>query len=65
MSPSPGPTVEADNGEEILFVCPVAGCGRRLIVKRSGDLIVLVQGDFFAFHVGGTAGLAISASITP
>jgi len=57
-------TLHADNGEELLFVCPHEGCGRRLVLKRSGGLVVLDQGDFFALHSGGTEGLGISAGIS-
>jgi hypothetical protein len=28
--------LDADNGEELLFICPHEGCGRRLVLKRSG-----------------------------
>ncbi|MGH3825503.1 MAG: hypothetical protein ACRDRA_22095 [Pseudonocardiaceae bacterium] len=55
--------IETDNGEDVLFVCPVDGCGRRLVLKRSHGLVVLDRGDFFAYHVGGTAGLEISSGI--
>lgn len=56
-------TIEADNGADVLFVCPVDSCGRRLVLKRSGGLVVLDRGDFFAYHAGGTAGLDVGASI--
>jgi ABC-type iron transport system FetAB ATPase subunit len=56
-------TVEADDGMDILFVCPVEGCGRRVVLRRSGDLIVLDKGDFYALHVGGTNGLEISPTV--
>jgi hypothetical protein len=59
----PSPASSGANGEDVLFTCPEAGCGRRLIVKRHGGLIVLDQGDFFARHRGGTEGLEISAGI--
>lgn len=49
--------IEADNGDEVLFVCPDDGCGRRLVIKRSGGMVVIDQGDFYARHVGGTGGL--------
>ncbi|HEX6578814.1 MAG TPA: hypothetical protein VF082_10630 [Jiangellaceae bacterium] len=52
-------TMEADNGHEVLFACSVESCGRRLVVKRSGDLVVLDRGDFFAHHAGGTPGLEL------
>jgi hypothetical protein len=32
----------------------------RVVVRRSGELIVLDKGDFYALHVGGTSGLEIS-----
>lgn len=51
--------VDADNGDEVLFTCPEPDCGRRLIVKRSGGLVVLDRGDFFAMHDGGTEGLEL------
>jgi hypothetical protein len=56
-------TIEADNGADVLFRCPVESCGRRLVVKRSGDLTVLDRGDFFAFHVGGTGGVEIATGL--
>ena len=55
--------VEADNGDEVLLVCPLPECGRRVVIKRSGGLVVLDRGDFFATHSGGTAGLTVSASV--
>jgi hypothetical protein len=64
MNPQHRMILDSDNGEELLFACPHEGCGRRLVLKRSGGLVVLDQGDFFALHSGGTEGLAISAGIT-
>jgi hypothetical protein len=58
-------TMEADNGDDVLFACSIESCGRRLVVKRSGGLVVLERGDFFARHVGGTHGLDISATLGP
>jgi hypothetical protein len=57
--------LESDNGDELLFACPHDGCGRRLVLKRSGGLVVLDQGDFFALHSGGTNGLQVSADLPP
>jgi hypothetical protein len=54
---------EARNDAEILFVCPERGCGRRLVLKRSGGLTVIDQGDFFALHSGGTEGLDLSTEV--
>jgi hypothetical protein len=54
-------SIEQDNGNEVLLVCPVGACGRRLVLSRSGSLTVLSRGDFFASHVAGSAGLTISA----
>ena len=56
-------TMEADDGMDVLFVCPVEGCGRRVVVRRSGELIVLDKGDFYALHIGGTSGLEISPAV--
>ncbi len=55
--------VEADNGQEILFVCPESGCQRRLVLKRSGEMVVIDRGDFYARHVGGTGPISMSAAI--
>ena len=43
---------------------PARGMRSRLVLKRSGGLVVLDQGDFFALHSGGTGGLGISAGIS-
>lgn len=55
--------LESENGQEALYVCPEPACGRRLVLKRSGGLVVLDQGDFYALHTGGTAGLRMSTSL--
>jgi hypothetical protein len=60
MYPTHRMSVQADNGDEILLVCPEPACGRRVVVKRSGGLVVLEQGDFFATHSGGSLGLSIT-----
>lgn len=44
--------LEADNGREQLFVCPVEGCGRR-IVLNDAEMVVIDRGDFNAEHSGG------------
>ncbi len=56
--------VESDNGEEILFVCDEPGCDRRVVLKRSGDLVVIDRGDFFTRHTGGTGPLSVSANLS-
>lgn len=53
--------VEARIRSEMLFVCPEPGCGRRLVVSRTG-LTVLDQGDFYALHSGSTGELAMGSS---
>lgn len=55
---------EADNGDEVVLICPEEACRRRLVVKRSGGLVVLDRGDFFARHIGGTSGLEIAVGTT-
>ena len=64
MYPQHKMILDAHNDEELLFVCPHERCGRRLVLKRSGGLVVLDQGDFFALHSGGTEGLEMSAAIS-
>lgn len=63
MNPTHPMTIEADDSVDVLLVCPVEGCGRRVVVSRLGRLTVLERGDFFAFHVGGTAGLQLSTTV--
>lgn len=63
MNPHHPMTLEAENGAELLFVCHHEGCGRRLVLNRSGGLTILDRGDFFALHRGGTPGLELSAGI--
>lgn len=55
--------IEAQNDAEVMFVCPEDGCGRRLVLKRSGGLTVIDQGDFFALHSGGTEGMELQTSL--
>lgn len=64
MDPTHRMSIEADNGDEILLACPDRACGRRVVVKRSGGLVVLDQGNFYATHYGGSIGLSITG-ITP
>jgi hypothetical protein len=52
--------IAADNGNEVLFVCSMESCGRRLVVKRTGGLVVLDHGDFTANHSGGSVALAVT-----
>lgn len=56
-------TTEADNGDELLLACPVAACGRRVVLRRSGGFLVLDRGDFYATHSGGTIGITVSPGV--
>ena len=56
-------TAEADNGREILFVCDDDSCGRRLVLKRSGEYVVIDAGDPFALHSGSVGSIGHDASI--
>ena len=56
-------TIEDDDGRDVTFYCPEAGCGRRVVFRRSGGMAVLNRGDFFALHSGGTEGLQIGADL--
>lgn len=44
---------EGDNGDEVLYLCPEVGCGRRVVLSRAGRMVVLDQGDFGVSHTGG------------
>ncbi|MEV6303058.1 hypothetical protein AB0M02_26830 [Actinoplanes sp. NPDC051861] len=53
---------EAENGNEVLFVCTEAACGRRVVVgKGRPRLTVINQGDFSVQHFGSLGGAGISA----
>ena len=49
--------LDSDNGDEVVLVCPDDACRRRIVVKRSGGLVVLDRGEFGALHLGGNGGL--------
>jgi hypothetical protein len=53
---------EQDNGAEILFVCPVDPCRRRLVLKRRGGVVVLDRGDTSVRHVGGCGPLDLAVA---
>ncbi len=55
--------VDDDDGRRIVFVCPVEGCGRRIIVVRGeGRYLVVDQGDFFARHTGTVGPISLMLS---
>jgi hypothetical protein len=56
--------VEARNDAETLFVCPEPGCGRRLVLKRGGGLVIIDRGDLDAQHVGGVGPISVDAAVT-
>jgi hypothetical protein len=75
MADVPGPEVaveraplhvmvrEAANATEVLYACPVEGCGRRLVLGTSRpSLTVLDRGDLTAAHVA-EGGLEVLATI--
>jgi hypothetical protein len=55
--------IDSDNGDEVVMICPNESCRRRVVIKRSGGLVVLDQGEFGALHVGGSPGMHISADV--
>ena len=63
MDPQHSMTLEVDDGAELLFVCGHDGCGRRLVLGRTGGLTILDTGDFFALHHGGAPPLELLARI--
>jgi hypothetical protein len=56
-------TVEANVDCEALLVCPHEGCGRRVVLNRVGDIVILNKGDFFARHVGSVGPIDVSMSL--
>ncbi|XVU22325.1 hypothetical protein ACQPZJ_34335 [Actinoplanes sp. CA-054009] len=51
---------EAENANEVLFVCTDDSCGRRVVVGKSRPrLTVIDRGDFSARHVGSLGGISI------
>lgn len=43
-------TSESDNGHDILLGCIDDTCGRRVVFRRPGEIIVIDHGDFYALH---------------
>ncbi len=43
--------VEAENSAEVLFECPE--CGRRVVFRRQGGMVILDRGDVGVDHFGG------------
>jgi len=41
------------------------GCGRRLVVDRSGVLTVIDRGDVYALHRGSTGDVELTVTVTP
>jgi hypothetical protein len=56
--------VEADNGAEILFVCPEQDCGRRFVLQRGAGIVVIDRGDLRARHVGGVGPISVSGDVS-
>lgn len=53
--------VDDDDGRRIVFVCPVPGCGRRVVLVRGeGRYVVIDRGDFFAQHTGSVGPISLS-----
>lgn len=53
-------TLEATSGAEQLWVCPEEECGRKVVFKGAGEMVVLDRGDFSALHSGG--GIAVNGT---
>ena len=51
-----------DDGDGLVFECPEDGCGRTVIVRRSGGFDVVKRGDFFASHVGAKGSVALDVA---
>jgi hypothetical protein len=64
MEPVHRMTVEARTDHEVLLACPHESCGRRVVLSRDGDLVVIDRGDFFARHVGSVGPVEMSVGLT-
>ena len=56
--------IESDNGHEVLLLCPESSCGRRVVLKRSGGMVVIDRGDFFALHAASSGPISMNTNIT-
>ena len=55
--------IETDDGDDVVFMCREDDCGRRVMLRRrSQELVILETGDFFARHSGATSGMSGSVS---
>ncbi|MEO1059951.1 MAG: hypothetical protein AAFZ07_00930 [Actinomycetota bacterium] len=54
-------TVDADNGDELLLTCD-HGCGRRVVISRSGRFTVIDRGDVEVLHSGSSGPLRVSGA---
>ena len=54
-------TADADNGDELLFTCD-QGCGRRVVISRSGGFTVIDRGDVDALHSGSAGPLQLTGT---
>lgn len=54
---------EIDDGDEIVLACTHGGCGRQLVLRRSGGYTVIHQGDFAARHHYSSGPMEISTTL--
>jgi hypothetical protein len=55
---------EARTDSEVMYACPVDGCGRRLVINWvRPSLTVVDRGDFFARHVGLSDGFRLDVTL--
>ena len=55
--------VTSDDGTEMLLECPEEMCGRKVVVKRSSEIVVIDRGDFFARHAGGNGPVSVDIAV--
>ena len=55
--------VEDDDGLDVTFACPEPACGRRVVFRRTGGMLVLNRGEFAALHHGGAAAVRVRADL--
>lgn len=53
--------IGADNGDSVLIACPE--CGRRVVLKRCGEMVVLDRGDIVAGHSVNRGPVAVGVDL--
>ncbi len=55
--------VETHHAGEYLLTCPEESCGRRVVLKHPGEMVVIDRGDFFASHSASVGHVQLAMSM--